>query len=198
MQVAIREHSHPGDLSTIVDKGAIAPRCQTRAVGQESIPVRHEAVVPKKPVRGTASTRKGIAHDLTLGVGVKCETAIITVEGSEVSHDAILPEKGEESLIVFVSGEADNLSGIIDPFGNSATPPKCAQVSERAFIPQKGMRCLISRQIRITYNLSPVVEAVGITLRASQSAKILHCAVFPKEWVCGRRPGGGVRGSVRK
>src|SRR6516164_1568951 len=110
MQVAIREHSQPGDLSTIVDKGAIAPRCQTRAVGQESIPVRHEAVVPKKPVRGTASTRKGIAHDLTLGVGVKCETAIITVEGSEVSHDAIFPEETKHRLVSLIGRKADDLS----------------------------------------------------------------------------------------
>src|SRR5580704_14708390 len=85
--VAIREHSRPGDLSTIVDKGPIA-QCQTRTARCEGIQVRHEAVLPKKPVHigtvGTGSTWIGKAHDLTFGVDVKRETAVITVtvEGS--------------------------------------------------------------------------------------------------------------------
>jgi hypothetical protein len=139
MQVAVREHSHPGDLSTIVDKDPIAPRCQIRTGMREGIQVRHDAILPKKPVHGTASTRKGNAYDLSLGVDVKCETAVVTVEGSEVSHDAILPEKGEGSLIVFVGGPAHNFPGIIDPLSNSETPPKCAQVEQRSPFPQKGV-----------------------------------------------------------
>ena len=86
-------------------------------------------------MQGTASTRKGIAHDLPLGVNVKCDTAIITVEGSEIGHDTILPEKGEESLVVFVIGSADNLSTVIDPHGNSVTPSKCSQVDQRSSFP---------------------------------------------------------------
>jgi hypothetical protein len=139
MEIAIREHSHPGDLSTIVDKDPIAPRCQIKTGRRESTQVRHEAVLPKKPVHRTASTGEGNSYDLPPGVDVKCDTAIITAKGSEVSHDAILPEKGELGLIVFVGGPADNFPGAIDPFSNSVTPAKCAQVSEHSTAPEEGV-----------------------------------------------------------
>ena len=77
MQVAVREHSSRPS-STIVDKDPIAPRCQIRTGMREGIQVRHDAILPKKPVHGTASTRKGNAYDLSHGVDVKCETAVVT------------------------------------------------------------------------------------------------------------------------
>src|SRR5437879_1996261 len=86
---------------------------------------------------------------------------------------------------------ADNIPSIVDPVCFPIGPSEGAKVTKYSALPQERVDRLVSGQGGGANHLAPVIDrpSAGIRQRpydhqsSTESAKVLHAAVFPQEWV---------------
>src|ERR1700674_5670298 len=186
--VAIGKKAVARNLSAIIDIEGVCDG-HVRAGRNQCVQVRDgSAVFPEEAVQIDVSSIKikRSAHDLTSRINAFPFAAGITPNRLEISHYSVLPKKRMEELVTYSVGNADDLSGIVNPVCVSECSSQCAEVFHAFVLSQKkGVLSHISRQVRGADDFAMVVKITEREAKkrtregASESAEVRHLAVLP-------------------